>query len=754
MSSLISTTQRQKLLNEASRKAIKNSQLKSLPEILDDLVGVRDIGQSVYGLPLAPLYIAKSNELIDVSRMGGFFTGLSRDFSVLDTSLSNIETSLSLMNLEIWSKMELLKNRATILNKRALQEKSRSSSSATWSYTETFNTTTNIDTQNTTAWIDTSEGVAYLPALGHDLIIKPTSITVTNQILPTGGNLLGSNPNQAFDGLPSTNWRCVFAVDDNSKASTTTVFDLPYDITSITIDPIGFGVQVIVEADSGTGFNQLINSIIYSKTTFIAHQLGVQKIKLSYLPAHSVLPKIVGIGDITFYIAKSAKEADVISKILTTPSAFSQLKLSYNGVVPHGTKLNAYYILSENPTLWNEINVGDWLSVYSSSDVTLHVNPNQASNLPEYRGLYGIPLTNSNPPITVLDGLMNIGHNQVEVSSFNYDWRQVNQAPKILSSQDFDNRIITTAWCKADNNEINNTQFVIQQKSQSDIINNTILQRGGDSLLFQRKSNYSFITTQDYQYKHLCIVPLINNSTNTMQYNFNYRIKYYVYSPIQWTYNNARYWMFQGYRQTGKRGYKELGKTFCTLAMNINDSTVIADSSPYTIYSDDSIESAGKAGNSFNITMNSGWNKVEIFLSVINPNVYGVDYFDSQYPYFQITMTPSLFDTTFSQDPLHPISVISASGPFKPISEFDLLWNVPIQPTFWAWSEDRQNVLFNTKQMRAIDGYFNGVSPECVVNYTGSQTGSSKEVQVKFHLERDVSSNLTPLLNDYTLMVR
>ena len=160
---MIEKVQKQVIFEEAARKGIMNSQILQIPGILREIIGVADINKQQYGMPLAPTYTAKSGELIDIARISNFFTGLSRDVKVSNQAITNLENDLLLFNLEIWTRMQLLKNKSQSLSKKAKIEKVRASFGATWIYTETFSNTNLIDMQNTTAWLDTAEGISFIP---------------------------------------------------------------------------------------------------------------------------------------------------------------------------------------------------------------------------------------------------------------------------------------------------------------------------------------------------------------------------------------------------------------------------------------------------------------------------------------------------------------------------------------------------------------------------------------------------------------
>ncbi len=220
---IIEKTQKKLLFEEATKIGIVGSQLLQLPKILDGLLGVTDIGVRSYGLPLAPQYKAIPGQGIKVDKMSNYFVGLGRDVKTLKYSLDEIEDTVVLINLEVWARMQLLKNRA-------------------------------------------NEGICFLPSYGIDQVVSPSLIKVENQTLPATSSFLGSSPSMAIDGLNTTNWRCLFFTNEFATA-TFKIAETVSKISAITIDPVGFGIKLIIELDSGAGFEEVVNSTIYNKSS-------------------------------------------------------------------------------------------------------------------------------------------------------------------------------------------------------------------------------------------------------------------------------------------------------------------------------------------------------------------------------------------------------------------------------------------------------------------------------------------------------
>ncbi len=755
---IIERTQKRVIFEEAARKGIVGSQLLQVPQIYDRLLGVTDIGVQRYGAPLTPVYNAKSGELIEIPRIANFFTGLARDIRVSDIALTEIENSLVLFNLEMWTRMQLLKNRSSDLSKKASVEKTRASLGATWVYTESFNTTNYIDMQETTAWLDTAEGIAFLPNSGPEKTIPPQAITIIEQGSPSNGNLLGSTPFHAFDGLDSTNWRCIFVSDDGSRAYAVAQFQKPTDITAMTIDPVGFGIDLLIETDSGDGFKEAVKAIIYSKKTFPIERQLVKKIKVSFKVATSVLPKTVGIRELVLYSSESIRTAEIISKLLKPSDPFTEVKIQYKGEIPLGSKITTYFRTATGDP-WIKADTADWFAIQETNNASFSVSmtdsvPDTSSR--SFRGLYGLAIPIGQVPLTISEGVMDVGKDMVEVSAFRKDWAEEGDIPHQLSSRDFENINTIRTWSFIPTKSFlsQGTGLVLQNYGDTTIKDEEELTRSGKVMAFQRRLNSDEFSPEITTFNQMVVVPLVGAvSGNNMQYGYNYRMRFWVHCPKQFHYNDGRYWLYQGYRKSGRRSYRDVNKSYGSFSMYVNDTLVAGETSPYTVYDDDSNDGA-TLGKNYSFTFNEGWNKVEVYINTYDPSLYGDDNFDAGDPYLQLSLYPCLFDASFRNHADHYISDIIASGQQKPVSEFDLLWNLPKEPTFWSWTEDRSYVLFNTNTRKTIDGYFKGDAPVSNIVFKSITASTVDDLYVRIVIEREQNSRVSPALDEYSILVR
>lgn len=759
---MIEKTQKQILFEEAARKGIQDSQLLQMPDILSKMLGVSDINTQKYGMPLAPLYTAKSGELVDVKKIGNFFTGIARDIKVSEVALTEIENELLLFNLEIWIRMQLLKNRSLELSKKARIEKLRAALGSTWVYTETFSNTRLLDMFQTTAWIDASEGIAFIPNSGDEKTVPMQEFSIVDGSVNSLLNYLGSNPKQAVDGLDSTNWRCLFLTQD--WATATYKIAKASNITAVSVDPVGFGIELKIEVFSDNKFQEAVKAILYNKKTFPISFKGVSLVRVSYRSATASLPKTVGIREMVLYQTPSVRIGEIYTKELRPSEPFTEVRISTAGEIPQNTKVDTY-VRTSTGAIWKKVTGQDWTSIVETDTTSLSIDYTSSvmgTSTEGFRGLYGQSIALGGIPVTDVEGKLEIGNGMVEVSAFKKDWVEDGDFPRILKLDDFNNFKTKRTWSSVPIRSFieNGSGTCLQLYGENSIQTDLALTRGGGAMIFQRKLDSNYFPLNISTYNQLCIVPLVGAvSSGMMQYDYNYKLSFKVFCSKAFSYQDARYWFYQGYRQASRRLYKDIGKSFGTFALYINQTLVASEEVGKTISTDHKIDNIPVStiddGGTFSLNLNAGWNQVDILINVYDPQKYGLDAFDvANQPFLQLSLYPSLFDHQLSNNINTQINKILATGIYKPVNEFDLLWNLPKEPTFWSWSDDRQFILFNTNELKTIDGYFKGLSPSSTLTYKAIQVTDIENLYVKVVLERTDNTDLSPVLNEFSVMVR
>lgn len=729
------------IFEEAARRGVVFSDLPSIPDLYQEILGIHDIGDRKLGNPLTPIYTAKTGELIDIPRISAYFTGLVRDLKVADYSLTELENNILMTNLEVWARMQLVKNRASLVSEAAHTERVRTALGADWAYTESFHNTNRIDMERTSAWIDTAEGAAFLPVSGNEQSVPPSMISIGDIKIPGGVSLLGSTPMMAFDGLESTNWRAIFGVPpatEDDGIGCTAILSEPRDIMGIMLDPIGFGTIVSVDADNGDGFKNVVKAVIYNRKTFPVEMNGVKKIRISMIPDSTAYPRTVGLRNVILYSSLSSRFASVYSLILKPTSPFTQIKIESTADVPNGSEITPYYATAEDGP-WVKLNTGDWGSVdaITSQSINIDFLGTQLN-----AGLYRFP-TGTNPSVNSKEGFLEVGRNQMEVACLRRDYSDIGEAPHTPEPGDFSTEDVIRTWSPVDKIDINTESTIIQEYGVS--IPTLYGVTRGQQIAFQRKYSVD-------PYTQLCFVPLMGSTAeNTMQFNHTYRFRCWVHCTREGFYDQGKYWFYQGYRLASARKYREVGKSYSAFSVYMNGELIASDNTPYTISSDNSIETGGESGRNFSMKLIEGWNLFEVYMHVVDPSIFYSDAFEVGSPYVQLSLTPCLFDPSFQLD--YGITAVLGSGQRGPVDSFDLLWNLPLDQTYWSWSDDRQYIMFNRVTTRAIDGYFAGSNPDSLLLYKGIGQESS-DLFIRMDLEREAAASAGPYLRTYRVMVR
>ena len=756
--SYIERAQKRVFFEEAAKIGIQINNLLAAPEIYQKLFGVNDRGTQRYGLPLAPQYIAQADELIDISRLSSYFKGVGRDLRTLDVAITELEDEVDQLSFQLWAKTQLLKNRANTIQKTASAELKRSSDGGIWSYTEPFTSTAKIDMINTTAWIDTAEGICYIPNGTTESNVPPLNIRVLSLNVTDKVNMLGTLPAQAFDGLGSTGWKGYFY--SNESIGCTVGFDSTELLTGVMVDPIGSGLELLIEHDDSGNITTLVKDTIYKKKTYPIEVKNPKNIKISFAPVSGNFPTIAGIRDLIFIKAKSSLSATLFTTVLKPSDSYSDVKIDLVGEIPTGATIKAYLSFNPDSLPWKELKSGVWNSVSDSGMVQLALDLDNVVRDPIYRGLAGIPVVS--PSTSKNEGRIYVGSNQIEVSSFEKDWTISGDVPRILSPSDFNTLTVKKTWITPSMITERSGDYVIQPYGGTQITGSS-LTRGVNICANRQIStpNDAGYGRIDAPYNEFLIVPLSGDRTkNSMQFGYNYRLRFSVLCEKDFYFGGSgsfgKFWFLQGYRKDGAKSYKEIGKSWGSVALYINGMLVTGSNQPETIYdtAPELRDNTATSGTSFSFSMKKGWNVVELLVSIVDPNSnlsMFTDPLDTADPYLQFSMTPNFFDPVFKDT--YGILDIVGSGVYKPVSEFDLLWNLPRDNQFWAWDDKQSTILFNNYTSTFIDGFLNGELPKSLIEYRSS-VGTVSDIHLKFEMRRESLSKTNPSLDQYTIGVR
>jgi len=748
---IIEQTQKNVLFNEASKRGITRFELESVPATYLKMLGTPDMGVQQFGLPTAPIYKAVDGDKINVKKISLFFTGLSRDVTVSEQAVKAVDDKIQALQEEFWAKSQLLKSRALSLSKAAAAEKKKAGSQASWSFIEGFTNTNWIDWSRSTVWVDSSEGVTFLPTSTTEASINYADISVEQIVYSSGVDSLSSTPHMAVDGLDTTNWRAQFT-SVGQIASAVFSFNTPQDISSIQLDPTGFGISVIIEAESGKGFTEIAREILYRKTTLSCPISKVNKLRITFSSEGAALPKAAGIRDVKFYKSGSADSASLYSTSIGVPVSFSEIKLDVTGKYPEGSNARIYY--SFDDITWKECTPGQWTAVRDNEVATYTV---KREDVLYENGFYTIAVDNA--PASITTGKMLIGVNQVEVTAFRKDYLVSGEAPHTPSLDDFqDNQVRKfSTWLGVGTyNERSSYQNHLYLQPEYNLFTSVV--KGAEILPFQ-------FQTENEKYMDMALVLMAGTvGTRIAQPNHTYKLSFQVYIEDDYVLDSCKAYFYQGIRTRPAKTFRDAGKCYGAYSVYINKNLVNSSSKPYTVYNtlenesfiEGGVAGQGEAGSSFSMSFNRGWNTIDILVHTVDPLIYGEDssFPEGLYPYLQVSLFPSLFDPRLMEE--MKITKICASGERGPISEFDLLWNVPQDHRFWGWSTDGTSILFNTWNTQAIDGFLKGSGPNYELDYKSLPDADSNYSTVKVRMDM-FRSQLTkdgPIIDEYRVSVK
>lgn len=748
---IIEQTQKSIFFNEAARRGITRFELESVPATYLKMLGTPDIGIQQFGLPTAPIYKAVDGEKINVKKISTFFTGLSRDVAVSDESVRAVDNKIRALQEEFWAKSQLLKNRALSLSKAAAAEKKKAGTQSSWSFVDGFTNTNWIDWTRSSVWVDSSEGIVFLPTATSESAINYADLTVEQILYSPSVDSLSSNPEMAIDGLDSTNWRAQFTAAGQIASAVFSLNNIT-DISSIQIDPTGFGISVIIEADAGKGFQEIAREILYKKTTLSCPTMSVRKLRVTFSSEGSALPKAAGIRSFRIFKSGSVDSATLYSTEIGIPVSFSEIKLDVSGKYPEGSNTRMYYTFDN--VSWKEATAGQWLAVRDNEVATYSL---RREDVVYENGFYTIPVDNA--PASITTGKLLIGVDQVEVSAFRRDYLVNGEAPHTPSLDDFDDqqtRKFSTWLGVGTYNERSSYPNHLYLQPEYNLYTSVL--KGAEILPFQFQAD-------NEKYMDMSMVLMAGTvGTRIAQPNHTYKVSFQIYLEDDYVLDSCKAYFYQGIRTRPAKPFRDAGKCYGAYSVYVNKTLVNSSSKPATIYNtmendsfiDGGSSGQGEAGQSFSMSFNRGWNTIDVLVHTVDPLVFGEDtsFPEGLYPYLQLSLFPSLFDPRLMSE--MKITKVCASGERGPISEFDLLWNVPQDPRFWSWSGEGSSVLFNSWNVQPIDGFLRGQGPNYELDYKALPDADVTYSTVRIRLDafRSQLSKDGPILDEYRVSVK
>ena len=730
-----------KTLNDKSKEISFNTQLRSSTDILKDLVSNPSF---TYSNPFTPKNPFARNEEITIRKINGFLKSAALDLTTINDLGNFILAESKSLNDVLSYKTQALQYYVDMLNNNNLTQDITS-------FTDTFKTTEYINLSLSNVDIDNSVGQITLAKQLQANIIPIKNISISNYIIPTGVDTLGTQPSNIFDGKDSTSWLLNYVSDSLPASVLELAFPLT-DVSSIVLSPVN-NCKIKVSLYSQNQWVQVLNTELNIKQEFYIYSTDTQNFRIEISPIGGSFPRVCGLKELLLYNNTFSTSGTMFTAQITPEVDYNQLEVDFKSTQPEDSNIVCSYS-NDITGPWTRLENGAWYTNANSDVSNVLFTSNNLQQMDIYQGLYSYPVPVKRSEL--YEGSLKLGDRQMKVDCYYQDLKELGYKYKILSPNLFQTNTTRFAYQDIPTYGFNLDSPIIQKNTELQVVNTTALGPNGSSLVFQRKVNdnvYPKLT--DNKYKEMCFV-LQSESTNQhiYQYNQQYKFTFYVYSNTDVLYTNAKYWFLQGFRIAGNKPFSSLDKVYGTFSLWINDTLVVSSDKPKTIYDDSTLEPGAIDGQEFNLILVKGLNKIEYMVNTTDNKIYDVSTYDTNLgPYLQFTMTPSLFDESINNYGDFSIDSIYCEPITDPKDEFDMLWNLSSAPTNWGWSSDRSYLLFNYKPLQPIDGYFKGSPLTYRLNYKNFNNTNRNPLFLKWDLTAS-ASKVTPVLEEYTLSVR
>lgn len=731
--SVIEKFQKKVLFEEAAQKAIREAKFLSVTNVLEEIIGIRDIGEAKYGIPLTPFYQAKDGQPIDISRITAFFKGLVRDIKVLDLSVEEVEDQLLSFSAYFWNAMERIKRDASGILREIRTYDKLATTGGIWQFTDTFRSVDYIDMDSTTLWVDTAEGIAFLPSSSDSNLIRRDEFTIEDVHMGTAISM-ESSIESVFDMLPSTSWRVLFPSQE--EVSFTLQFNQPQDILSIRFDPIGGGANVLVQVSAGKEdpLREVVRSTIYARSTFQISSAGVSQLRINFSPA---VGQISGFREITLERAVTVKSGSLVSREIRSPVPFSRVAVEVDAAIPDGSYVVPYVSFDGGDSWHKSENPEKWIELGPRTIITVPL-PGSAS-VGRTGGLYKVPV--SPRGVSKTTGTLSLGNNQFEIAAARLG-SQMSLLTDIPLREHMERGNIRETWAYVPSISVN-TSSVIAQPPGSDITVSHGITRG-EVIVFSRK-------LEQLEIGELVFLPFLGDGyKDLMQGGFLYRFKVLLLALADVAVEGLTARMLQGYRQVGSRGYRDIGRSYGAYSIYLNGEFITGSRTPSTIYADGSLDRS--YDSLYDLRLRRGWNVLEIYILTRDLKMFQPDQLEVEGPYLQISLQPDMFDPEFRRR--YRISRVVGTGDLGPVSSHDLSWGLPTSLRYWAWDDLVSGVLFNVNPTvpTRIDGVFSGNIPDATFSYVSGPDEASS-LLVRLDAARSHGFDKGPIIRSYTVRV-
>ena len=724
---LTDITQKTVLFDEASASSLKRFQVSSIPEVYLKLYG--STRGSVTGAPITTLYEVDYRSVIKPKEISDFFVGLTRDYNVGHQSVEVLKEKLSSLRQEFWMLNQNIRNRAIRLKRDVESYANVKTLNGSWVLSDALDTTTNIDILNSTAWVDTSVGEASPPLVFDQFTEYASNAKIDYILYGPPVDFLGSQVSSIFDGVEGTSWRGLFSSPESIMGATVR-FNEPLDIAGLQLDPVGYGVDISVEFDTGSGYKPAIKQVIYSKTTIGAASSNVLGLRVLLRPTNGNFPKAVGLRNVKIYKGTRELKSELRTTTLSVTSQFSSIRLDLDATTPPGSDVKAKITFSDGEIV--DLPSKTWVPIVNDTNKQLSIQANLLQRQDPY-----FVASIAEPPLNTSTGSLWVGKNQVFVTA-----AQVSLDSASLTTQ-------KGCWFSVPT--INERTYVDRLYIKPDLPQTTSVVRGANILPFQ-------YTVEGEVYKDFALLLNHGGEKSVAQKNYTYKLEYKVFASKDTLIPDSKFFFLQGVRNRALGSFTNTGKVYGSVTLTVNGDEKVSSSRPFTVYSTEvdgsyiegGIAGFGTKGTQFELPLMKGWNTVSVEIKTVDPALFITDD-PNEVPYLQAGFYPSLFDSKLQADV--GITSVVANGEIKPTTDFSLLWEKDRSLLNWAWDTEFSSLLFNTNKLNNLDGYLVGEFPNMSLVYESAPTidAAKREFYLTFSFSQRTNLSGIPVLSGYTL---
>jgi hypothetical protein len=708
---MIKETQKQILFEESITNSLKSGNLVDFGSFLRSVIPVESYDTTVYGKAFAHPYIAIPNTTIDVDRIRKYFYTLSLDLKTLNRAL--LVSKEEMINLPEY----VMKRLSAIHNKISSYEEQIAglSNSQYYSLYETFSTTENLDLdRSTNLFVDTSfKGITIQPL--QLSTIKPSSMQVVtsfdNNIKEITSNVF------AFDHNRITSWTIAYGSD--GFATLSIKLTEPQNLNGITFD---VNSPIYVEIYTKDNLNLAKGAISY-KSVFSFQESLLDFLTIKIKPSSLTYPAIVSIKNIFLHHSMYLNYAEVYSKEISIPNPYGKVLYQPESFETSDAKIKSYISTSSGGP-WILLEKDKWINIFGNwSGQQLFGSEDLVSEIGK---TYSYDLSNS--MLERDSDSLYVGHGQIGVSC--------NKNP---------NQFVVTSIASYD---VNTSSYSINTSSTNNVP--TQVQAGQKSFVLERPIDLSY-DELSREYKELVFCPLSGFAeSHTARYGNTYTLEWIVECDSSVVIPNVYMYMLQGIRALNKEKYSNLGRSFVSISLSVNDTVIYSEEIGGTVYPDLAIPDLDLVETSVSLT--AGTNKFKLICTIPEYEQILLDTNDLTEPFVQFSMYPSIFDTKFLLD--YPqIKRIFYKRGSRISNILDLIFNSKEDGSLYSVDYLDSKIYFNTNAKRAIDGIYSGTNIVYQADYLGLVSTSGNSTWLR-HVLTSTKTNVAPVLQKYRMVFK